>query len=371
MSLMPKQYPEMSPLYDIQRTYEENLAEGPFFEGTIPTRSDEGLSCELFGRELRSPVGIAAGPLLGSKWVALAAGLGFDLITYKTIRSKVRKSHPLPNILYLDAPEQLYLDDEGGNIKSLGSSPKSLSQVAITNSFGMPSQSRDYLEKDIEASAACLGKGQMLMVSVVGSPDAAAGFEQDFVDTALLAKACGAQAIEANLSCPNVSTGEGMLYKDTKAVERLCKSVSTAIGDLPLVVKVGPCHSIPEMRSLLTALARGGAQAICGINTVSMRIQDAEGNPALGPNRMSGGVCGAPIRTIALSFTRLASEVNRLDGLGLTILGVGGILSPNHIHEFLESGADAALSATGFMWDPYLAMRFHQTYSRSESYDLV
>ncbi len=50
---------------------------------------------------------MAAGPLLSSDWVALAANHGYDILTYKTIRSHHHAGHGLPNILHLEAPEQL------------------------------------------------------------------------------------------------------------------------------------------------------------------------------------------------------------------------------------------------------------------------
>ena len=42
----------------------------------------------LFGYPLNSPLGIAAGPLLNSKWVEGYARLGFDVLTYATVRSQ-------------------------------------------------------------------------------------------------------------------------------------------------------------------------------------------------------------------------------------------------------------------------------------------
>jgi hypothetical protein len=49
-----------------------------------------------------SPLGVPAGPLLTSKWTDLAARLGFDVVTYKTIRSSEFAGHPVPNVVYLE-----------------------------------------------------------------------------------------------------------------------------------------------------------------------------------------------------------------------------------------------------------------------------
>ncbi len=61
----------------------------------------------------------------------------------------------------------------------------------------------------------------------------------------------------------------------------------------------------------------------------------------------------------ALEFVKKAREINDQEKLGLTIIGCGGITTPQHFNEFFNNGADIAMSATGMMWDPLLAMRYH------------
>jgi hypothetical protein len=46
---------------------------------------------------------VPAGPLLDSKWTTLAARLGYDIVTYKTIRTCASTGHAPPNVLYLQA----------------------------------------------------------------------------------------------------------------------------------------------------------------------------------------------------------------------------------------------------------------------------
>lgn len=84
-----------------------------------------------------------------------------------------------------------------------------------------------------------------------------------------------------------------------------------------------------------------------------------DGSPALGPDRPTSGICGAPIRTAALEFVRSAREaIDRL-GLGLTLIGVGGVSGGQHVVEMLAAGADFVQSATGMMWNPLLAHEYH------------
>lgn len=86
---------------------------------------------------------------------------------------------------------------------------------------------------------------------------------------------------------------------------------------------------------------------------------DADGAPALGPDRPTSGVCGAPIRQAALEFVRAARAVIDARQLGLTLIGVGGVSSSQHIEDMLAAGADFVQSATGMMWNPLLASEYH------------
>ena len=354
--MIPDWYPENPPIYDIEKGYAENAAHGPFFSSHPPKRpQSEGprRPIDFLGFALNSPIGVPAGPLLNSRWIALAAKLGFDVPTYKTIRSFAHPGHPLPNVLYVEqtGPHRARLLEEP---------PQSISQISITNSFGMPSKSPDFLLKDIEAANRSLGPGQVMIVSVVGTPGQGVSFSDDFTHVAQFAKEAGAKIIEVNFSCPNVDKAEGCLYTNVETVYEYTRRISSAIHSVPLILKVGLFDTREQMEKVFSAAARGGARAIAGINTISMEVVDSHGRAALGEKRKTSGVCGSAIRSQALHFIRQASEINRKEKLGLKLLGCGGIMLPEHFDAFLEAGADIATTATGMMWDPYLALRYHE-----------
>src|SRR5581483_8921040 len=139
------------------------------------------------------------------------------------------------------------------------------------------------------------------------------------------------------------------------------KAIARAIAPIPLIIKVGVFSSEQHMKDVFTAAAKAGIRAISGINTVSMAVVNTQGAPALGENRPTSGICGGPIREVALNFMKSAAKINRSAKLDLTLIGVGGITLPEHFDAFFEAGADIAMSATGMMWDPYLAARYHQS----------
>ncbi|MBX7066379.1 MAG: tRNA-dihydrouridine synthase [Parachlamydiales bacterium] len=339
---LPEWYPNEAPIYDISKTYSENAEYGPFFDGPIFKRENPKQFFDFLGFPVRSKIGVPAGPLLTSKWVALAARLGFDIPTYKTIRSEAHPSHRLPNVTFVNA--------EGRQIKD----PGPLSELTITNSFGMPSKSPEFLLEDIAKANRSLSEGQVMIVSVVGTPNRGVSFVQDFVRAAVLAKEGGAKIIEVNFSCPNVEKAEGILYQNPETVHEYTRIIAKAIHPTPLILKVGVFENDHQMKSVLLSAARGGARAICGINSVSMAV-----HPPLDEGRKTSGVCGGAIREKAIQFIRDASKINRDNRLGLTLIGCGGIMAPDHFDLFFEAGADVGMSATGMMWDPYLALRYH------------
>lgn len=350
MTLKPK------PIYDIEKSYLENAELGPFFEGEIPLREESFEMIEFLGFPVNSRIGVFAGPLLNSKWIKLASDLGFDILTYKTIRSREFQGHPLPNIVYVDhAPfDPCRLPQK----VSMADYEPPLSTMGITNSFGMPSRSPSYLEKDIPLAQASLKKGQVLIVSITGTPSPnhqKNSTIQDFVDTALLAKKAGAQVIEANFSCPNVSAEEGSLYLHPESSFDTAAEIVHALGNTPLIIKVGHFNDRHTMTKTLLALSAAGVRAVAGINSISLNVMNESGEAALGKGRLKSGLCGAPIRECALEFVKDARSIISKENLGLTLIGGGGITEACHFQEFLDAGCDFAFTATGMMWNPYLA----------------
>ncbi len=337
-------------IYDISKTYFENGVQGPIFSGEIPKYKAIVNPVDFLGFKLNSPLGVPAGPLLNSQWIALAAKLGFDLPTYKTIRSFPHPGHLLPNIVFVERLSQF----KARKIER----PANLANLSITNSFGMPSMSPEYLMQDIEKANASLAKGQAMIVSVVGTPNQGISLLNDFVRTAQLARAAGAKIIEANFSCPNVDKAEGALYMNSEMVYEYVKKIAFAIRPVPLLIKVGPFSSRIEMRSVFLAAQRAGCAGISGLNSVSMEVTEIHGGPALDSKRKTSGVCGDAIRNDALRFMQDAAAIKKSEKLDLVLLGCGGLMLPEHFVMMLDAGASIAMSATGMMWDPLLAQRY-------------
>lgn len=346
-----------TPAYDIGRSYEENYREGPFIKEKAPVRQITRKE-RFLGFEVNSRLGIPAGPLLNARWILAYAALGFDLLVYKTVRTRETPSHPNPNCMFLGIEDQIREDDFTKPLVATMEAPSDLSRVSITNSFGMPSRAPEVWQADIQKAKEGLSAGQVLIVSVVGTPGEK-GLELDYVKGAVLAVEAGAPIIEINLSCPNVVTGEGSLYTDPDLSSAVSRAVKRAIGAVPLMIKIG---YIPDPRRLAEVVAANAPfiEAIAGVNTLSFEVVAPDGRQALpGEGRLRAGVCGAAIRQCAMAQAARIVDLKRKEYYDYEVVGVGGIMTPEHIRDYLELGVDAVMSATGAMWDPLLASRFN------------
>jgi dihydroorotate dehydrogenase (NAD+) catalytic subunit len=360
---IPEWTPQAKPIYDYTKTYEDNFENGPFFSGHLPQRvmPQKERWSKILGFDVASRIGVPAGPLLNSNWTGLCANMGFDFVTYKTIRSQAHPCHPIPNVTPIDTRGQINQHQSGNVLHQSMVSPRDLTDLAITNSFGVPSMDSQFIMDDIARAKDALLPGQVLIVSSMGTSIEGVDIVSEYERTALMAKEAGADIVEANFSCPNLCTGEGSIYEQPGTVYEMCARMSRALGDTPLMVKVGCFTEKEKLRQVILAAARGGARAVQGINTIRMKIVNQYGAPALGPGREASGVCGHPIHDAAVEWTKWAREIIDEEKLDLALFATGGATLPEHFDNFFAAGADVAMSASGMMWDPYLALRYHKS----------
>ena len=333
-------------------------------------------SADFLGYAVNLPFGIPAGPLLNERFTTAAFRMGFDIATYKTVRSRAWGCNPFPNVLAVHpssadgslTPGSAELD-EGVLADTNYELP-----ISISNSFGVPSRDPDEWQPDMTRAIAAAGPGQVLLPSFQGSRiEGMSGddYIADHVTTARLVCETGAGLMEMNTSCPNEGHNR-LLCHDPHLVGRITEAVKNEIGDRPLIVKLAyiPPTEVEggwsSNRRVIddTALelmiretaACGRVQAFSTINTISARLVDASGAQALpGKGRDRSGVCGSAIRGAGLDMvSRLAAIRERL-GLEFAIIGVGGVVTPADYQAYRTVGADAVMSATGAMWDAELA----------------
>ncbi|RLA90679.1 MAG: dihydroorotate dehydrogenase [Deltaproteobacteria bacterium] len=352
-------------VYNIRCSYEENLAKGPNLAlEDLPFTLVGQPRYEFWGKKLNSRLGIPAGLLLDSRWVRLYARLGFDILAYKTVRTRPQPSLPHPNCLLVAAalpcspkaiPESLTVSQRY----------RPVTEISMTNSLGMPSQTPEVWQPDLVRSKESLLPGQMLIVSVVGTAEdnQPARFIQDFVRAAALAAEAGAEVIELNFSCPNAPVAEGQIYEAPEFAGQITKAVRQQVKELPLLIKIGYLAEDHRLARLLAAV-RDDINGIVAINSLKLIVLDQQGRQALpGAGRSQSGVSGYALKELARDFIRRLVELKQKERYDFKILAAGGILTPGDFEDFLNLGAEAALTCTGAMWDPYLALRYHLEYS--------
>lgn len=343
-----------TPWYDPLKSYDDNFDAGPSGEFVDTKKEDasEETPYEFFGKPLRFPFGIPAGPLLNSSYVIAALDKGFDVPVYKTVRTRTHKTHPWPNVLPVDVEGDLTIEQasEGLITKDEYGEP-----LSITNSFGVPSKDPTHWQDDMQRAVAHAQNGQHVVGSFQGTKWDDADYVEDWVFAAKLVSETGVSALEANLSCPNEGTSH-LLCFDADKVQEITDKIKNKVGDMPLVVKVAYFEDAP-LREFVEKVGNI-VDGISAINTIPAPIRTPEGEQALpGEGRLISGVCGASIKWAGISMVERLKALREEFGLSYAIDGVGGVTRPEDFYEYQKAGADVVMSATGAMWNAELALQ--------------
>lgn len=342
----------MEQSYDISKTYQENYERGPRLSELLEPVPDTPEKV-LFGFPVRSRLGIAAGLLLNSKWIKAYAQRGFDLLTYKTVRSSYRPCYPLPNWVFVDeekgVAEPVRVRDEP---------PQDPEQVSSAVCFGMPSMAPEIWRSDVSRARLTIGQGQVLLVSVVATPRDGWGMMEiadDFACCAAWAAEAGADVVEANFSCPNVCTAEGSIYLDPKLSRDICRVVRERIGTTPLVLKVGYFSDDDLLRAFLESVAPW-VDGITLVNGMTRAVLRRDGQPVFGEAYTRAGVLGRSIHNASVRSVASARRHVDREKLSLSLLAVGGASVVPDIEDFFDIGADAVLMGSSPMYQPSLSI---------------
>jgi dihydroorotate dehydrogenase (NAD+) catalytic subunit len=212
--------------------------------------------------------------------------------------------------------------------------------AGMLNSIGLPNRGLDgFLADDLPALAEL---PVPLWVSVMAPSHA--GFAS-LVEA--LSRRDEVDAIELNVSCPNVASGL-IVGEQPDETRKLLDSLR-ALTAKPLIVKLTPNVSDPA--AVAVAAEEGGADGVSLINTLRAHALDPVTlKPWLGGG--SGGLSGPAIRALALDqVRRVAAEVS------LPVVGMGGVETGEHALELMAAGATAVAVGTASFRDPLAAER--------------
>ncbi len=151
-------------------------------------------------------------------------------------------------------------------------------------------------------------------------------------------------ALELNISCPNVAEGCLSFGTDAKMVEKVVSSVKK-VSKQPLIVKLTP--NVTDITEIARASEIGGADAISLINTITgMKIDIHKRKPILA--KKMGGMSGPAIKPIAVRMVYQVSKV-----VNIPIIGMGGISNGDDAIEFILAGASGIAVGTANFINPY------------------
>jgi dihydroorotate dehydrogenase (NAD+) catalytic subunit len=170
---------------------------------------------------------------------------------------------------------------------------------------------------------------------------------EDFVRVAAGLAVGGVQAIEINLSCPNLDGH--LIALDPLLSAKVTEAVKSAV-DLPVGAKLSP--NSEDIATVALACADAGADWVVLTNTIWGAGIDIETRRPL-LSGVIGGYSGPPLKPIAL---RCVIEVHRARP-ELPIVGCGGVVSGSDVVEYLLAGASAVGLGTVHFAEPRAARR--------------
>ena len=340
-------------IYRVDRSHAWNYGHAP----KLPRvrRLPAGPGGRLFDYTLNSPLGVAAGPLLNSRWVEAYARIGYDILTYATVRSSLAPAAALPNIRAVENREQAAVAT-----RRAGSN----GDLTLAVSLGTPSMEPDVWRKDVHRAHEKIGRNQVLMVSVLGTTPPGGDREalvNDYGQVAVWAAEAGADVIEVQLAWPDPFADQPQaIYENLPLAAQILHRVRTGVG-VPVVAKLGAFRTPRLLHDTATKLA-SWASGFVLVHGFLRRVVDEAGHAAFeGPGRERADIVGADTFPAA---SRQVGELLAWRKAGCwdrAILAVGGISTVERAHETLREGADAVLVATAALYDPLFAVRFRQT----------
>ena len=185
---------------------------------------------------------------------------------------------------------------------------------------------------------------KVLIASIMGPT------EEDWEELARLVTEAGADMIEMNLSCPQMTTHA--MGSDVGTNAELCKSFCAAVkrgSKLPMMAKMTP--NITDMVPVAKACLEGGADGIAAINTIksvcNVDLNRKIGMPIVNGKSAISGYSGKAVKPVAL---RCVWQCH--NAVKVPLLGMGGISNGTDAVEFMLAGATAVAVGTANFVNP-------------------
>lgn len=211
----------------------------------------------------------------------------------------------------------------------------------MLNAVGLQNKGVDYFIDNIYPQIS--GCKSQVIVNVSG-----AKFEDYVAVCEKLAPLDKIEAIEVNISCPNVKQG-GMAYGTTTDGAAEVTAATRKAWPRHLIVKLSP--NVTSITDIAKAVEGEGADSVSLINTMlGMAIDVERRKPML--STVTGGLSGPAVRPVAV---RMVWQVAK--AVGIPVVGLGGIMTGRDALEFIMAGATAVEVGTANFINPSVTVR--------------
>jgi dihydroorotate dehydrogenase (NAD+) catalytic subunit len=151
--------------------------------------------------------------------------------------------------------------------------------------------------------------------------------------------------LEVNISCPNVHGGGMAFGSSPEAAAEVTRAVK-AVTKKPVFMKLSP--NVTDIAAIARACEDAGADGVSLINTLlAMRIDLKTKKPVLANG--TGGLSGPAVFPVAV---RMVYQV--YEAVGIPIIGMGGVSSPEDVIEMMLAGASAVEVGAANLVDPFV-----------------
>ncbi|MDH5600149.1 MAG: dihydroorotate dehydrogenase [Gammaproteobacteria bacterium] len=177
---------------------------------------------------------------------------------------------------------------------------------------------------------------------------------EDYAEIARMFDETDIDAVEINISCPNVKCG-GMAFGNDPEMSAKVVEVCRKATSKPIITKLSPNQT--DIAENARRCIEAGTDGFAVINTMMGMAIDIEARePIIGNNQ--GGLSGPAIKPIAVLKTHQVAQVCR--DHGIPIIGQGGISSAEDALEFIIAGATAVGVGTALFYDPLVCNKINQ-----------
>lgn len=274
-------------------------------------RSDHLLKIRLFAKTFENPVWVASGTFgYGEEYAEIYDVSKLGAIVTKSVTLEPRQGHPPPRVV----------ETPSGMLNAIG-----LQNVGVD---AFIKEKLPYLRK----------LNTRVIVNIAGSNI------NEYVEvTKRLERKRGIDALEVNISCPNVKMGGIEIGADSRLAMKTIRSVKR-VSSHPVIAKLSP--NVTDITEIAKAVEDAGADAVSLINTlVGMVIDVRTRKPALSNGR--GGLSGPAIRPVAVAMVyKVAKAVD------IPVIGIGGITNTDDALQFFLAGAKAVQVGTANFINP-------------------